>query len=421
MGLLQKGFRMKAKFTKRYIENLKPLIAEPGKDRRLTAWDTSIPGLICVVSSESPSDATGRRAKGQKTFFLTYRHAGRRRKVKIGIFGSITVEQARKRAKEILADLTKGSDPAEKRDITRKGMTVEELAKEYIDKYARPRKRTWKEDERYLSTEIIPFWGKRKASSITRKEIVDFLERVVDRGSPIAANRLLAVLRKMFGWAVRQEKIPTNPAAEIDPPSKEKKRQRVLSDDELKIFLVRLPNAALSPIAQLAIRMLVLTGQRTGEILNMEWDEVDLKKRQWKIPGKKTKNGKPHLVPLSPQTATVLNKAMEISGGKFCFSKNPNSPMTPTVLMRGIYRSENKKPPVFGFEESWTVHDLRRTAVTGMARLEVKPHIIERVVNHAVTESSSVAGVYNVYSYEKEKRAALKLWADHIDTLLSQK
>ncbi len=412
----------RAKLTKKLIDSLEPLIAEPGKDNRVIYWDEKVVGLGLVVHPKSPEKATGKRATGKKVFILKYRNEQKRtRKLTLGTFGKkITLEQARKAAIERLGTVAGGKDPAAKRDRARKGATITELADEYVELYAKPRKRTWADDKRFLQTELVPKWGTRKAASINRQEAIALLDKIVERGSPISANRTLSCARKMYSWALRRDMVPANPFSDIDKPAPEKKRERVLIDDELKVVLKQLPAAKMSEIARLAVRFLILTAQRSGEVMNLEWNDLDLDAARWHLPGAKTKNGQPHVVPLSSQAINIINKAEPLSGGEYVFSTDSEKPMVRTTLMRGIRRSEQQKEPVFDLREPWTIHDLRRSGATAMARLGVAEFVIDRVLNHS-ERGTRVSDTYNQYGYEDEKREALKKLADHLDKLMKPK
>ena len=179
----------------------------------------------------------------------------------------------------------------------RKAETVADLAEEYLEKWARPRKRSAAEDERILNKDVLPAWGKLKARDITRRDAILLLDKIVERGAPIQANRTLAVIRKMFNFAVKRGLIDATPTAVIDAPSKENKRDRVLTKDEMYSLWHGLEDAPASRGVKLAIRLLLVTAQRKGELVAAPQSEFDLEEKVWTIPAERTKNGMSHRVP----------------------------------------------------------------------------------------------------------------------------
>jgi integrase len=211
-----------------------------------------------------------------------------------------------------------------------------------------------------------------------------------------------------MSWALDRGMIDLNPIAGLKPPHKEKARERVLSDLEL---------ASLMAVADIegypfgyAIKLLVLTGQRRSEVAEMKWLEIDLEGRTWTIPGSRSKNGHAHEVPLSAAAINVIRSLPRFLNSEYVFTTTGRSPIS------GFGRAKNRFDDVLGFAE-WRTHDLRRTTASGMARLGVGPHVIEKVLNHKTGIISGVAAVYNRYAYENEKREALERWAIHISSL----
>lgn len=209
------------------------------------------------------------------------------------------------------------------------------MAEAYLDKWARPRKRSAAENERILRKDVIAAWGRRKGQDIIRRDVIALLDRIIDRGSPIAANRTLAVVRRMFGWAVSRDIIPANPCVAVKAPGKETRRDRVLSTDEIAA-LWRSLDDPLTPISQpirLALQLQLATAQRKGEVIDAKWTEFDIAGGIWTIPGERAKNGMPHRVPLSPLTLAVLDEIRVMSpasgGQKWLFpSSRRKGPIT---------------------------------------------------------------------------------------------
>jgi integrase len=263
-----------------------------------------------------------------------------------------------------------------------------------------------------LRTHVVAHWKGRDIGSLTRKEISTRLREVKASGRPVQANRVKAVLGKLFNWAMNNEGWPeSNPCAGMDRVTRETPRDRELSDRELAAVWGASALALDYPWRQFA-RMLMLTGQRVREVAGIEWTDLDLDAATWTIPRDKTKAKREHIVPLSSEAVEVLEeckKQQRLFGprGDYVFMSgvNGNNPI------RGLVKPKMRLDARCGVT-NWCWHDLRRTCASGMARLEVQPHVIAAVLNHA--PQGITAQVYNRYSYVKEKRRALGKWAQHV-------
>ena len=252
--------------------------------------------------------------RGAKAWIWVYHFVGRPRRMTLGTYPALGLADARIKLADARKLLECGIDPGDRevqaRKAERAAETLAELAEAYLDKWARPRKRSAAEDERILHKDVIPAWGRLKANDIARKDVIALLDRIIDRGSPIAANRTLAVVRRMFGWALSRDIIPGNPCAAVNAPGKETRRDRVLSADEIAALWRSLddPATSISQPIRLALKLQLATAQRKGEVIDAEWGEFDITEGIWTIPGERAKNGMPHRVPLSPLALAVLNE-----------------------------------------------------------------------------------------------------------------
>ncbi len=296
---------MGKKFTKFQLNGLK------AKDKRYILFEDGGRGFGIRVE---PS--------GRRTFFFEYRFDGKNRIFTIGPYPKASLTQARAMAAKLKEQVESGTDPgAEKREILwadKTAFTVKDLSDEYLEKWAKPRKaeKSYKEDMRILQKDVVSAWGRRKAKDITRRDVVLLLDQIVDRGSPVAANRTLAVVRRMFNFSVDRDILGSSPCVRIQAPTKEKSRERVLSEDEIKALWTGLePDSKVSmvPEMKLALKFLLVSAQRKGEVLNSEWSEFDLDAGWWELPGGKTKNKKAHRVPLSPLALEILAEAKQAS------------------------------------------------------------------------------------------------------------
>ncbi len=352
-------------------------------------------------------------ASGVKTYVVRYRMNGRLRRYKIASVADMKLKKAREAAQKIKTQVAEGIDPLDERaakraEVMRKADTVEAVAAEFIEKHAKRKNRTWRQTERLLAREVLPLWGKRDMASITRRDALDLLDRVIERGVPVRANRILAGIKKMWNWAVERDIIENSPISAIKPPSKENRRDRVLSDDEIRDVWEGCDYLGY-PFGPF-IKVLLLTGQRRDEVARMKRGGLN-QDAVWTLPAQDTKSNRPHTVPLSPMAMDLL-KALPQTGEHFFTSgRVGDSPIS------GFSNVKAQLDKISGVTD-WRLHDLRRTAASGMAKLRIAPHVIEKVLNHASGTFAGVAGVYNVHGYDDEKRHALEAWANKVDAIL---
>jgi integrase len=214
-----------------------------------------------------------------------------------------------------------------------------------------------------------------------------------------------------MAWALDRGMIEVNPISGLKPPHKEQSRERVLSDEEIRTLWVA-ADAEGYPFGD-ALKFLILTGQRRGEVAAMRWSETDLDCRSWTIPAMRSKNGQSHEVPLSPPALRLLRSLPRFLGSDWVFTTNGKSPIS------GFGRFKRRLQSTAG-PETWRIHDIRRTVASGMARIGIEPHVVEKVLNHKSGIISGVAAVYNRYLYGTEKRNALERWADQLCNIESR-
>ena len=378
---------------------------------------------------------------GRKQFSLRYRYQGKQRRLVLGSYPGLSLAKARIVARKQQSAIDGDADPAGERHTAKakRTDTIAALVDDYLDEHARPHKDTAAEDARVLTVDVLPYWRDRSAREITRNDVKDVLRRIVKRGSPVMANRTLAIVRKMFNYAIDEEWIDGNPAARLKP-SAEVSRERVLTPEEIRRLwrvLSHPPDTAdkpapgrkratgpkddpLCPIsAPLAalLKVRFLTAQRGGEVALMRWADVDLETGWWVIPGTDTKNGEAHRVPLVAE-AIALIRAQQPDPDD---ADNDDQEYV-FVGRGGAIRDRAKKAPaviarVLGFD--FRGHDLRRTAATKMAEAGIPRAHIARVLNH-VEGGPRATQVYDRYDYDKEKRVALDTWARTLTAILDE-
>jgi integrase len=270
--------------------------------------------------------------------------------------------------------------------------------------------RSASETNRILDREVLNRWKGRSISEITRQDVLKLLDEIVDRGSPGMANRVFTVVRALCNWAIGRGILERSPCAGLSKPSQDRSRDRVLSDYELRamIFAARQASRPFGAIVEL----LVLTAQRRGEVANMTWNELDLDKALWAIPGERAKNGRPHLVHLSTRAVELL-KVQD----KSCDLVFPTPSGKPFMAFSKVRPQLDEACGV----KDWVLHDLRRTVVSGMAAIGIAPHVADKILNHHSGTISGVAAVYQRHEFLTERKAAIELWAIHISGLLQPK
>ncbi len=340
----------------------------------------------------------------------------------LGVYPRISLATARARygkARELLEE--KGRDPGAEQINTKRArrdaLTVGDLADEYLEKWAKPRKRSWKEDERKLKQDVCPVIGHKKAEAVTRRDIRDILDVVMDRGAPIAANRTLAVMRKMFRWGVSVDLLPHNPCEAIQAPAEENHRDRVLDEDEIKTLWAQLDSDEISmnPGIRLCLKLMLVTAQRRTEMATARWADIDLSTGWWVIPESVVKNKRPHRVPLSPLAIRLLKTAKkELGGFEYVF---PNVYGNESVRPESISKSVPRNVAALKIAY-FRSHDLRRTAATQMASMGTPSSTVGKVLNHS---EGGVTAIDNRYSYDAEKRKALNAWGRKLESITTAK
>lgn len=319
---------------------------------------------------------------------------------------SVGLAEARDRAEAYRRAIRDGVDPVEQDKRERRvaeverAATVRRLGERFVAEYAKPRKKSWKEDKRQLASFVYPAWGDRPAREITRAD-VRALVAVKARDAPVAANRLHALLSRLFNWACEQDVVDASPVAGTKAPTKETSRQRVLTDDEVKAFwsateprdLDDPDDERMTPSMSAFWRLRLVTAQRAVEVAGMRWRELDLESGWWTIPPERSKNGESHRVYLTDLARDVVATCPRVKGD-------------PHVLVgaRGkrAQRAARRKLALDDFRG----HDLRRTAATIMGNVGVDWFAIGRVLNHEPPRGSTA--VYVRSTFDREKRAALE-------------
>jgi integrase len=421
----------KGRITKKSAEK----VPVPVAGKRSYLWDDTLKGFGVMVTP-----------KGTRCYLIQYKIGGRSgstRRCSIGHHGNPwTAEKARDRAADLLELVRKGIDPmeaardnaalaAERRKVEEE-LAFSAYADVFIKKHVEDRGlRSLKDIKGVFERDLKPFFRDKPITKIDRDDIHEMLDAVGDR-SESAANKAHKWLRKFFNYAADKKSryLKLSPMRGMPSPYDDGQRTRVLSDSEISIVweaTAKLP----APFRDL-VRLLMLTGQRLREVARMDWSEINLEKREWIIPGSRTKNKHPHLVPLSPPVLALLasktNRAGFVltSDGKTAiggFSKTKSNLDAEVSALLAARAADAGQPPSSESLqlEHWVYHDLRRTLATGCQSMKVPIEHTEAVLNHVSGKRSGVKGVYHLYDYQREKTAALLKWGRHVDKITQGK
>lgn len=397
-----------ARMTAATVEKLRPT------DKRQEIPDTFVKGLYLTVQTS-----------GAKSWQVRYRTGTAQRRMTLGRYPVLGLAEARDKAREVLLAAQEGADPAAARREVKAAKS--ELAErdtiralvELHDKRHLAKLKSGRTVKRELDRHVVARWGDRDVHSITKRDVVDLLDELVDSGREITANRVRGYLGKFFAWCLERDVIEVSPMLGVKRPAKERSRDRVLSDDEVRWFWQGC-EAAGWPWEGVG-KLLLLTGQRLGEVVGMREHELD--GDLWTLPADRTKNGRVHTVPLSAPALAVIKAQPRIGRQGLIFTTTGNTPLS------GFDGARNKIAAAMDAQaaedgrtiEHWTFHDLRRTAATGLARLGIPVRVTEAVLNHVSGTGGGIVAVYQRHDYADEKRQALEAWARYVADLVEGK
>ena len=362
---------------------------------------------------------------GSKSFVYRYSYGNRRLLMTLGTVPELGLAEARQKHQEASKTLSAGTDPLQikraAQEALKVALTVEQLGCEWLDRVIDKQFKKPEEVRRMLAVDICPRIGKFLARDITSRDTALVINEVVDRGSPVQANRVLRTLKKLFAYAVEQSHIAANPVTMTikGAGGKEESRERNLTLDEIRAVLTELNTTKANTSWQVKdiIRLLFMTAQRSGEVCGMEWNHIDLDAGIWTLPKEITKSERAHILHLSGQAVDILKKIFPLTGSnRYVFtSEKDHERHIETRSLSQALRKRIKASDLSNMEP-FTPHDLRRTAASRMADMSVAPHVIEKILNHVMT---GAMGVYNRADYFAERKEALKVWGERIEQLVS--
>ncbi len=383
--------------------------------------DVRSPGLFLRLSRDARTWA----------FRFTDPATGKRQRMTLARFPDLGLAEARDRADELRKLVAKGINPIEAKRTERTeapARTFKALADRYLEEHARRFKKSADADERNLRLHVLPKWGKRSFANITRADIIELIEGLIADGKQTLANRVQSLISKIFSFAVDADLIAANPAVRLKKRGKETALTRTLDDSEIRLFWSRIMSPPVSKPVGLALKLALLTGLRAGEVSGLHCAEfIDLDNADQAvllISGERTKNKKPHLVPLSPLARQLALDAVKLAGSStdylFPHRLDDDQALDPHALARAMDRFA-KDLAADADTETWkadppTPHDLRRTFATRLSALGVAKEDRDACMNHARTDVGSTH--YDMYDRQAEKRRALDLWAAALANIL---
>ncbi|GEC30527.1 hypothetical protein N181_09755 [Sinorhizobium fredii USDA 205] len=417
--------------TAKFIDSVKPSSA------RKEIPDGGMPGLYLVVQPKREQD--GKELPASLSWAVRYRIANRARKLTIGPYPRYGLADARTAAGKALRAVSEGIDPAEEKRLGKLARSNDEnqvdvVLNEFIRRHveAKTRESSARESKRLIDAEVRPEWKKRHIQSITRRDVISLLDNIVDRGVGTTANRVHALLRKFFNWCIERDIVTASPVANVKAPAAEVSRDRVLSNDEIRLLWMASDKIGW-PFGPMA-KLLLLTGQRRDEVAAAGRREfnLDVKEPVWTIPKDRSKNGIAHAVPLAPAASDILNSLPVVEGdanlmftttGETAISGFSRAKAALDAEMLKIAQqeaAERGEDPENVQLAPWRFHDLRRTCASGMASLGQPIHVVEAALNHRSGTIQGVTAVYVRHDFLEEKRRALSAWASMVEEIVGK-
>jgi integrase len=388
------------------------LTAQSADELKIEAGKTD----VIVFDDAVPGFGLRIRDTGSRSWVYQYKVAGKTRRLVIGQASAIKFGRAKEIASEYHAKVRLGRDPASERwmQIQRISHTLGALVARYLDqRRSELRPGSYREIARHLKVHAAPL-HRLPADAVDQRAVAERLSTIEKNSGAVTANRVRSSLSAMFTWGMKEGLVLANPTANTNK-REERPRDRVLTDAELRAIWLALGERQYGTI----IKLLMLTGQRLNEIAGLRWTEIDFDRGVISLPGNRTKNGKPHELPMSAQVLALLAAQPEVSGRDLVFGKG-RGPFSgfgrPKEALDEAIAQATGRPLA-----PWVVHDIRRSVATGMADIGIMPHVIEAVLNHVSGHKGGVAGIYNRASYAKEKAEALVRWDEHIRSIVEKR
>lgn len=376
--------------------------------------DALRPGMALVV-----------HPTGIKTWILRYWLNGKFYRITLGRYSAdaaskdgLTLAAARELAREKRAKVEAGDNPAEdrKRAAAGKADFVEAVWDDYVARHLEPNAKASSvtKFKGIFKNQIKPKWKGRRIDTIDKRDVLEIVDESAKRG-PHAANSVVTVLSSFFGWCMSRDIVKVTPMLGVKKPTVEASRERTLSDNELKTIWKGCDNAKVNPAYAALVRLLILTGCRRTEVAEMQWTELDLANRAWIIPGERTKNAQEHRVYLTDSMLAIIESMPRVEDCKFVLTTREKAAISGFSKMKAFLDAATPKLA------HWTLHDMRRTIASGLARMGVALTTIERVLNHQSDSFSPLVRTYQRHDFAPEMQKAWELWSDHVAAVVAGK
>lgn len=378
----------KKRLTDASVKRLKPPTSG-----QVDTFDQGYPGLALRLSYG-----------GGRSFVFFYRVGGKLRRLTLGTYPALGLAEAREAWRQARQEVATGRDPGRSGVVGAGATDFRGVFEEWLER-DQSKNRSASIVRKKLEKNVLPHWANRPIGTITRRDVLDVIDRIADRGAVTQARRVHGYLARMFGWAQGRGIIEINPLTNLPKPGSETKRDRVLTDVELTAVW----NAASEfgfPYGD-AIKLLILTGARRDEIGRLNWSEVTPAYDAIALEGSRTKTGVPHIIPLSAPARGILETLPRIADSQWVFTTRGQTPIADWGRAKAKLDQASNV-------ETWTIHDLRRTTATGLQKLGVQLQVTEACLGHTAGSRGGIVGVYQRHDYANEKRAALEAWGQHV-------
>jgi integrase len=345
---------------------------------------------------------------GRKAWCIIYRLNGKAKRWTFGTYPGTSIADAHDKWREVRIEIEAGRDPSLSLTQKRASTTFVDVAAEWL-KRDQAENRTKNEAKRIIDKYVVPAWSGLDIHEIGRRQILDLTDSIKDQGKPIQALRVHARLHRLFRWAVSRGILQMSPMMGMDKPASEVKRDRVLTDGEL-VAVWRGAEQLGFPFGT-AVQFLILTGARREEIGQLKWSEIA--DNTISLKGDRTKNGKPHDIPLSAPALAILKDVPRIGDSDYVFTTNAKTPIS------GWSRAKSDLDKAASVTD-WRIHDLRRVVATGLQKLGTPLQVTEAVLGHISGSRAGIVGVYQKHAYADEKRVALDAWGRYVMALTDE-
>ena len=389
----------------------------------MSLTDAKIKGLKPMAARYMKSDGQGLSldvlSSGKMSWIFRYTLNGKQERVTLGQYPAMSLKMARDKRDELATETAKGKSPATEKKMARMGMSTNPTVKEFGERYYTEQVvPNWKDPSgirRYLNKEIYPAFGEKPLKDVNALDVQALVYRKRDKGQVQAAIQLRGVIKRLFDYAIETQLVTINPAAMVATRyiGKARKRSRVLTPAEIRLYLQTVYRSNIRRQFKLALHIILLTLSRKSELLLARWEHVNFETGEWIVPAENAKMGKPHIVYLSAQVAEMFQELKRLAGGSELVLPGRSSlakPFAKNAMNKALEGLTFDMSPV-------TIHDLRRTAATQLTEQGFNRDVIEKALSH---EAEGIRAVYIIAEYAEQRKKMLQWWADYVDGIVNE-